>query len=111
MLVAIYIGFSTIADMENKITEEVFDALLYISRLSTTEEEKQKLIPQIQKIVADMEILRTYTTGTEKEATIKSQDELRSNSIRKGLDSRDLKKNSKEYLDGYFRVPKVLDEN
>ena len=37
-------------------------------------------------------------------------DSLREDEIEKGLDIPDLKKMTGEFMDGYFRVPKVLGE-
>ena len=37
-------------------------------------------------------------------------DKLRDDDVVKGLDIPDVKKISEEFLDGYFRVPKVLGE-
>ena len=97
--------------MEPKIDDEIFDALLYISRLSTTPQEKQELMPQLQQIVKGMEILRDHVEDSNFLGASKNESELRSNDIVKTLEAQDLKKNSKEYVDGYFRVPKVFGES
>ena len=68
--------------MELKLDNEILDDLLYISRLSVDEKQKRHEI---------------------------SEAALRGNEIVKQLDTQDLKKNSSEFLDGYFRVPKVLE--
>ena len=80
----------------SKITPEVFDNLLYLSRLSSND--------------SDMEsIAKKYDVPTEADDTsMISEGLLRRDTIVAGITQSDLKKMSSEYMDGYFRVPKVL---
>ena len=83
--------------------------LLYISRLSVDEKQKPALMEEIKKSVSGLDVLRKYVDESELQRHGISEAALRGNEIVKQLDTQDLKKNSSEFLDGYFRVPKVLE--
>ena len=86
--------------------------LLYLSRLSPESTNVEILAGQVQQIVDYFEVLSQYA-GDENpydaypSTTVES---LRSGDIAKSLEQGDLKKITEEYMDGYFRVPKVLGE-
>ena len=94
--------------MEVKLDNEILDDLLYISRLSVDEKQKPAL-EEIKKSVSGLDVLRKYVDESELQRHGISEAALRGNEIVKQLDTQDLKKNSSEFLDGYFRVPKVLE--
>ncbi|WP_228378717.1 Asp-tRNA(Asn)/Glu-tRNA(Gln) amidotransferase subunit GatC [Treponema endosymbiont of Eucomonympha sp.] len=94
------------------IDEETLEALLYLSRLSPESVDLAALRGQVARIVAYFDILSAYddsenpcdaypAVGTEA---------LRDDRAVKGLEIPDVKRMSGEFLDGYFRVPKVLGE-
>lgn len=95
--------------MEVKIDKEIFEDLLYISRLSVEEKDKPLIMKQIKGVINDLEVLRSYVDEKEPKGNEISETALRGSKIVKALDAKDLKKNSSEFLDGYFRVPKVLE--
>lgn len=95
--------------MEVKIDTEIFEDLLYISRLSVEEKDKPLIMKQIKGVINDLEVLRSYVDEKEPQGNEISETALRGSEIVKALDTKDLKKNSSEFLDGYFRVPKVLE--
>ncbi len=95
--------------MEVKIDKEIFEDLLYISRLSVEEKDKPLIMKQIKGVINDLEVLRSYVDEKEPQGNEISETALRGSEIVKALDAKDLKKNSSEFLDGYFRVPKVLE--
>lgn len=64
---------------------------------------------QIKGVINDLEVLRSYVDEKEPQGNEISETALRGSEIVKALDTKDLKKNSSEFLDGYFRVPKVLE--
>ena len=93
----------------SKITPEVFDNLLYLSRLSPNDSDMDSLAGQVSQIVEYFDILKKYDVPAESDSTaVISEGLLRSDSIVAGVTQSDLKKMSSEYMDGYFRVPKVL---
>lgn len=93
----------------SKITPEVFDNLLYLSRLSPNDSDMDSIAGQVSQIVEYFDILKKYDVSAESDSTaVISEGLLRSDSIVAGVTQSDLKKMSSEYMDGYFRVPKVL---
>jgi glu-tRNAGln amidotransferase C subunit len=93
----------------SKITPEVFENLLYLSRLSPADSDRESLAGQVGQIVEYFDILKKYDVSAEADdGTMISEGSLRSDTIAAGIAQSDLKKMSSEYMDGYFRVPKVL---
>lgn len=93
----------------SKITPEVFDNLLYLSRLSSNDSDMESIAGQVGQIVEYFDILKKYDVPTETDDTAMiSEGLLRRDTIVAGITQPDLKKMSSEYMDGYFRVPKVL---
>ena len=95
-----------------KIDEGTLDALLYLSRLSPESTNLETLRQQVDQIVGNNEILSEFTHNENPyDAYPSTQSEkLREDDVVKGLDIPDVKRISEEFLDGYFRVPKVLGE-
>ena len=95
-----------------KIDEGTLDALLYLSRLSPESTNLETLRRQVDQIVGYFDILSEFTHNENPyDAYPSTQSEkLREDDVVKGLDIPDVKKISEEFLDGYFRVPKVLGE-
>ena len=95
-----------------KIDEGTLDALLYLSRLSPESTNLETLRQQVDQIVGYFDVLSEFTHNENPyDAYPSTQSEkLREDDVVKGLDSPDVKRISEEFLDGYFRVPKVLGE-
>ncbi|MBR2363089.1 MAG: Asp-tRNA(Asn)/Glu-tRNA(Gln) amidotransferase subunit GatC [Spirochaetaceae bacterium] len=95
-----------------KIDEGTLDALLYLSRLSPESTNLATLRQQVDQIVGYFDILSEFTHNENPyDAYPSTQSErLREDDVVKGLDIPDVKRISEEFLDGYFRVPKVLGE-
>lgn len=95
---------------KNSIDETTFSNLLYLSRLSPESSNVEVLAGQVREIVDYFEVLSKYA-GNENPydaypaTTVET---LRAGDVVKGLEAADLKKITDEYMDGYFRVPKVL---
>jgi aspartyl-tRNA(Asn)/glutamyl-tRNA(Gln) amidotransferase subunit C len=95
-----------------KIDEETLDALLYLSRLSPESTNLTVLREQVDQIVSYFGILSEFDDSEnpyDAYPTTKAEN-LRSDDVIKSLEISDIKKVSDEFLDGYFRVPKVLGE-
>lgn len=97
-------------EQKNAIDETTFDNLLQLSRLSPESSNVEILAGQVRQIVDYFGILSQYA-GNENPydaypAT--TVDLLRSDEVVKTLEPGDLKKMTAEFMDGYFRVPKVL---
>ena len=96
-------------DQNSKITPEVFDNLLYLSRLSSNDSDTESIAGQVSQIIEYFDILKKYDVSAEPDdAAMISEEALRSDTIVAGIAQSDLKKMASEYMDGYFRVPKVL---
>lgn len=95
-----------------KINEETLDALLYLSRLSPESIDNQTLKNQVEQIVQYFDVLTKYDDAEDSWESYRSTDvdSLREDVIDEGLAIADVKKISEEFMDGYFRVPKVLGE-
>ena len=93
----------------SKITPEIFDNLLYLSRLSAKDSSTETIAAQVSSIVEYFDILKKFDTDSGNAGTDMQRDTvMRSDTVMQGIASSDLKKMTSEYMDGYFRVPKVL---
>ena len=94
------------------IDEDMLEALLYLSRLAPSSVDIKTLKNQTEQIVAYLDILSRFDDSENPYDAYPSTDadSLREDEIEKGLDIPDLKKMTGEFMDGYFRVPKVLGE-
>ncbi|MDR3312343.1 MAG: Asp-tRNA(Asn)/Glu-tRNA(Gln) amidotransferase GatCAB subunit C [Spirochaetaceae bacterium] len=100
--------------MEAKLTidERTLDALLYLSRLSPESANLETLREQANQIVGYFDILAAYDDSEnpyDAYPTVQTE-ELRGDGIVPSLNPGGLKRMTGEFLDGYFRVPKVLGE-
>ncbi len=94
-----------------QINEEVLNNLLYLSRLSPESTNIETLKKQVSEIVGYFEILSKYDDSENPyDAYPSTQAELlRNDEIVEGLAISDVKNISKDFMDGYFQVPKVLE--
>lgn len=95
-----------------KIDEQTLDALLFLSRLSPESTNLEVLRSQVDQIVGYFDLLSEYNDSENPyDAYPATQAEkLREDDVVPGLAISDVKKISEEFMDGYFRVPKVLGE-
>ncbi|MDR2897340.1 MAG: Asp-tRNA(Asn)/Glu-tRNA(Gln) amidotransferase GatCAB subunit C [Spirochaetaceae bacterium] len=93
-----------------KIDDTTLETLLYLSRLSPESSNVELLREQVGQIVEYFDILSAYDDNEDPyDAYSTSTAEcLRADEIVPGLEVRDVKAMTSEFLDGYFRVPKVL---
>ena len=94
------------------IDEKTLDALLQLSRLSPESTNMQVLKSQVDQIVEYFDILSQYDDSENPYDAYPSTvaENLRDDTVVKGLEIPDVKKMTPEFMDGYFRVPKVLGE-
>ncbi|MGI5173787.1 Asp-tRNA(Asn)/Glu-tRNA(Gln) amidotransferase subunit GatC [Treponema sp. OMZ 840] len=94
------------------IDENMLEALLYLSRLAPSSIDLKTLKNQVEQIVGYFNLLSEFDdTENPFDAYPSSQaDVLREDTPVPGLDIPDVKKMTNEFMDGYFRVPKVLGE-
>jgi aspartyl-tRNA(Asn)/glutamyl-tRNA(Gln) amidotransferase subunit C len=81
-----------------------------LARLSFTDEEKRKLVQQMNEILQYMEQLNSLdTTNVEPLAqVIKSQNVFREDILKPSLDREEVLKNAPSKTDKFFKVPKVI---
>lgn len=92
-----------------KITHEVFTNLLYLSRLSLNDGDMEAIAGQVSQIVDYFDILKKFDTSIKAGDTTEAAGQMvRSDTIAAGIPQSALKQMTAEYMDGYFRVPKVL---
>ena len=97
---------------KRKIDENTLDALLHLSRLSPESTNMEVLKGQVDQIVEYFDLLSQYDDSQNPYDAYPSTvaTELRDDEIVKGLEIPDVKKMTSEFMDGYFRVPKVFGE-
>ena len=97
---------------KNKIDSNTLDALLFLSRLSPESTNMNILKAQVDQIVEYFDVLSEYDDNENPYDAYPTTtaDALRGDTIVEGLDMPDVKKVSKDFMDGYFQVPKVLGE-
>lgn len=98
------------ATTHKKIDEETLENLLYLSRLSPESTDMDTLKKQVDEIVGYFEILSKYDDSENPYDAYPSTqvEKLRGDEVVEGLEISDVKKVSKDFMDGYFQVPKVL---
>ncbi|MGP1414967.1 MAG: Asp-tRNA(Asn)/Glu-tRNA(Gln) amidotransferase subunit GatC [Treponema sp.] len=96
--------------MSDTITKEIFDTLLYISRLDATGEERTALQNQIASIVGYFKELEKFRNDSLEatDCSSNSEKDLRTSLSHIYVEARSLKVINNEFMDGYFRTPKVL---
>jgi aspartyl-tRNA(Asn)/glutamyl-tRNA(Gln) amidotransferase subunit C len=97
-------------EQTHAIDETTFANLLYLSRLSPESTNVEILAGQVQQIVDYFGILSQYAGDENPYDAYPSTtvEQLRAGDVVKSLEPGDLKKITPEFMDGYFRVPKVL---
>ncbi len=94
------------------VNEETLENLLYLSRLSPESTDMATLKKQVDDIVAYFDILSKYDDSENPYDAYPSTtaDALRDDEVVAGLDIPNVKNITKNFMDGYFQVPKVLGE-
>ena len=100
------------AKQYKEIDQQTLENLLYLWRLSLESTNMETLKKQVDDIIGYFDILSKYDDSENPyDAYPKTEaDKLRSDEIVQGLEMTDVKKVSKDFMDGYFQVPKVLGE-
>lgn len=108
---AIFYIIRVMATQHKKIDAQTLENLLYLSRLSSESTNMETLSKQVDDIVGYFDILSKYDDSENPYDAYPSTEaeKLREDSVVNGLEITDVKKISKEFMDGYFQVPKVLD--
>lgn len=97
-------------ETKRTVDETTLENLLYLSRLSPESTDMETLKKQVDEIVGYFDILSKYDDSENPYDAYPSTEveKLRDDTVVEGLEITDVKKVSKEFMDGYFQVPKVL---
>ncbi|MGP1588103.1 MAG: Asp-tRNA(Asn)/Glu-tRNA(Gln) amidotransferase subunit GatC [Treponemataceae bacterium] len=97
---------------KNKIDQQTLEALLFLSRLSPESTNLDILCKQVDQVVGYFDLLSNYDDSENPYDAYPTTlaEKLRDDKVVGGLEIPDVKKISEEFMDGYFRVPKVLGE-
>lgn len=100
------------SETKRTVDETTLENLLYLSRLSPESTDMETLKKQVDEIVGYFDILSKYDDSENPYDAYPSTEveKLRDDTVVEGLEITDVKKVSKEFMDGYFQVPKVLGE-
>ena len=95
-----------------KVTEEDIKAVASLSRLSIREEESAEIISQLDNFLNYVENLKKIDTTNIEPTTyaLPMQNIFREDEVKPSLDRELALKNAPLQEDGYFKVPKVLEE-
>ncbi len=96
---------------KRSIDKDTLEALLYLSRLSSEHTNVETLKSQVDQVVSYFDLLSEYDEGGNPYDAYPTTEveKLREDEIVKGIDIPDVKKMTPEFMDGYFRVPKVVE--
>jgi aspartyl-tRNA(Asn)/glutamyl-tRNA(Gln) amidotransferase subunit C len=94
------------------IDDDTLSQLLALSSLSPDSTDQKTLKSQVDQIVEYFDILSEFDDSENPYDAYPSTtvEQLRNDEIVEGLVISDVKKVTPEFMDGYFRVPKVLGE-
>ena len=95
-----------------KITKSDLDHVTVLSRLSVPEEQSEKYIEQLDKFLNYVENLQGVDTENVKPTTyaLPMQNVFREDVVKPSLDREAALSNAPFKEDGYFKVPRVLEE-
>jgi aspartyl-tRNA(Asn)/glutamyl-tRNA(Gln) amidotransferase subunit C len=95
-----------------EITKQEVDKVAKLARLELTEVEKSAFTKQLSQILTHVETLKQYdTTGVEPTATVLGQvNVFRSDEVRPSLSVERALMNAPESAEGFFVVPKIIEE-
>ena len=94
-----------------KVTKEDLDNVAVLSRLASAEEDTERYLGQLDKILTYMDNLSELDTENVKPTTyaLPMQNVFRKDEVKESLDREAALANAPLKEDGYFKVPKVLE--
>ena len=95
-----------------KVTKKDLDTVAVLSRLSIPEEQAEKYMGQLDKFLTYVENLSTVPTDAVQPTTyaLPMQNVFREDVVKPSLDREAALANAPLKEDGYFKVPRVLEE-
>jgi len=95
-----------------KITRAEVEHVARLARLELSEEEKERMTAQLDAILGYMDTLNALdTAGVEPTTTvIPMVSVMRDDTVRPSLDREDALANAPDREDGFFRVPRIIED-
>ena len=95
------------------VNKETIEKILDMSRVDVDESVKDKFVNQFKDIINYVEKIKSIDTSSviDEESVFSEKDVFQNDKIIDGFTQPDLRKYTKNYIDGYYTVPKILDKN
>ncbi len=95
------------------VDKETIEKILDMSRIDLEESEKEKFSKQFEDIINYVEKIKSLDTSSvvKEESVFSEKDVFRKDEVVEGFTQPELRKYTKNYLDGYYTVPKIIDKN
>ncbi|MDQ0228390.1 Asp-tRNA(Asn)/Glu-tRNA(Gln) amidotransferase GatCAB subunit C [Bacillus sp. 7586-K] len=95
----------------SRITTEQVKHVANLARLAITEEEAEVMTNQLDAIITFAELLNEVDTENVKPTShvLDMKNIMREDIPKKGLDNEEVVKNAPDHIDGYIRVPSILE--
>ncbi|OHD05403.1 MAG: hypothetical protein A2086_13665 [Spirochaetes bacterium GWD1_27_9] len=95
------------------IDKQTIEKILDMSRIDIADESKEKFINQVQNIIIYVDKINSLDTNSikDRESPFDEKDIMDEDLILSSYSQPDLRKYTKNYLDGYYFVPKIIEKN
>ena len=95
-----------------EIGREQVEQLAHLARLELNDTEKEKFARQLTEIIGYVDRLKTVDPGAQSHGTgvVGAAAVFREDIVRPSMLSEEALRNAPEQEDGYFRVPRILDD-
>ncbi|MFS0880638.1 Asp-tRNA(Asn)/Glu-tRNA(Gln) amidotransferase subunit GatC [Metabacillus niabensis] len=95
----------------SRITTDQVKHVANLARLAITEEEVEVFTNQLDAIITFAELLNEVDTENVKPTShvLDMKNVMREDIPKKGLDNEEVVKNAPDHIDGYIRVPSILE--
>lgn len=94
------------------INKETIERICDMARLEINESDKEKFVGQMNDILGYVESIAQLDTSSvgSRESVFDEKNVIDEDEISLGLSASQLRKYTKNYLDGYYAVPKILNK-
>jgi aspartyl-tRNA(Asn)/glutamyl-tRNA(Gln) amidotransferase subunit C len=97
--------------VDSKISKQDVEHIARLARLEVTEDEKGAFARQLSAIVSYMDQLKSLdTSGVEPTATLQAVNVFRDDEVEKSLTPEQALGNAPDQVDGFFRVPRIIED-
>ena len=93
-----------------EITSKLTAQLARLSCLSLTDEEQEKIRPELQEMLNAAQMLQALPTENEVMVPLSDESHLRKDAVQPSLPAEDVLANAPAARDGYFAVPQAVEQ-